>query len=141
MLKDSTIVRDACGTSTDHWLPYTDEYTGWIPWCAVQIRFAVTVWVGLVRDCEIGLYHLLSRMTAVKYLIFLKQVLPGLLEDGLDVLPGLLDVSLASRLLYLLISLNFFLWGLLKSIIYASPAESEMDRVERFFRAAATIKE
>lgn len=38
-------------------------------------------------------------------------------------------------------SLDFFLWGAIKCVVYRDPVESEMDLVARLVCAAATIKE
>lgn len=139
---------------------------------AAQHRFAINVWAGLVGDCLVGPYLLPSRMTTANYRIFLKHVLPGLLDDvplsvrrnmwfqhdGAPAHFGLavrrdLNRSFPQRWIGRggpvpwpprspdLSSLDFFLWGALKAIVYHDPVESEMDLVARLVCAAATIKE
>lgn len=46
-----------------------------------QHRFAVNVWAGLVGDCLVGPYLLPTPLTSANYLIFLEEVLPGLLQS------------------------------------------------------------
>lgn len=46
-----------------------------------QHRFAVNLWVGMVGRHIVGPYILPARMNGPNYLIFLQEVLPGLLED------------------------------------------------------------
>ena len=37
--------------------------------------------------------------------------------------------------------LNFFLWGHIKTLIYTSPSDSEVDLIARIVEAAATLKQ
>lgn len=48
---------------------------------AAQQRFSVNVWAGIIGDYLIGPYLLPSRLDGEKYRIFLKEVLPKLLEN------------------------------------------------------------
>lgn len=46
-----------------------------------QQRFSVNVWAEMIHDPLIGPYLLLDRLNDQKYLIFLQQVLPDLLQN------------------------------------------------------------
>lgn len=46
-----------------------------------QVQFSVNVWLGVVGDELIGPYLLPARLNSENYLIFLQEVLPGLLEN------------------------------------------------------------
>jgi hypothetical protein len=46
-----------------------------------QVKFSVNVWAGIVNDQLIGPYILPNRLNGQRYLIFLQDVLPELLED------------------------------------------------------------
>ncbi|GFX58470.1 DUF4817 domain-containing protein [Trichonephila clavipes] len=49
---------------------------------AAQDRFLVNVWAGILGDHLIGPYILPDRLTGPRYLIFLEQVLPELLDSA-----------------------------------------------------------
>ncbi|GFY04643.1 uncharacterized protein TNCV_418991 [Trichonephila clavipes] len=49
---------------------------------AAQDRFLVNVWAGILGDHLIGPYILPNRLTGPRYLIFLEQVLPELLDSA-----------------------------------------------------------
>ncbi|GFU26152.1 transposase-like protein [Trichonephila clavipes] len=49
---------------------------------AAQDRFLVNVWAGILGDHQIGPYILPDRLTGPRYLIFLEQVLPELLDSA-----------------------------------------------------------
>ncbi|GFV21459.1 uncharacterized protein TNCV_3259931 [Trichonephila clavipes] len=49
---------------------------------AEQDRFLVNVWAGILGDHLIGPYILPDRLTGPRYLIFLEQVLPELLDSA-----------------------------------------------------------
>ncbi|GFU94576.1 uncharacterized protein TNCV_1265471 [Trichonephila clavipes] len=49
---------------------------------AAQDRFLVNVWAGILGDHLIGPYILPDRLTGPRYLIFLEQVLPDLLDSA-----------------------------------------------------------
>ncbi|GFV24948.1 uncharacterized protein TNCV_884141 [Trichonephila clavipes] len=49
---------------------------------AAQDRFLVNVWAGILGDHLIGSYILPDRLTGPRYLIFLEQVLPELLDSA-----------------------------------------------------------
>ncbi|GFW18760.1 uncharacterized protein TNCV_1370141 [Trichonephila clavipes] len=49
---------------------------------AAQYRFLVNVWAGILGDHLIGPYILPDRLTGPRYLIFLEQVLPELLDSA-----------------------------------------------------------
>ncbi|GFV40663.1 uncharacterized protein TNCV_2268341 [Trichonephila clavipes] len=49
---------------------------------AAQDRFLVNVWAGILGDYLIGPYILPDRLTGPRYLIFLEQVLPELLDSA-----------------------------------------------------------
>ncbi|GFV07687.1 uncharacterized protein TNCV_4941891 [Trichonephila clavipes] len=49
---------------------------------AAQDRFLVNVWAGILGDHLIGSYILPDRLTGPRYLIFLEQVLPQLLDSA-----------------------------------------------------------
>ena len=51
-----------------------------------QQKFRVNVWAGIVGDYLIGLYVLPPRLNAQSYLVFLRDVLPELLEEQLPIL-------------------------------------------------------
>ena len=51
-----------------------------------QQKFRVNVWAGIVGDYLIGLYVLPPRLNAQSYLVFLRDVLPELLEEQLLIL-------------------------------------------------------
>ena len=46
-----------------------------------QQRFSVNIWAGIVHDYLIGPYLLPTRLDGDSYLVFLQEVLPGLLND------------------------------------------------------------
>ncbi|GFV12386.1 transposable element Tcb1 transposase [Trichonephila clavipes] len=48
---------------------------------AMQQRFTVNVWAGIVDDSLLGPYILPPRLDSHKYLVFLQEVLPELLSD------------------------------------------------------------
>ncbi|GFW40852.1 uncharacterized protein TNCV_4369001 [Trichonephila clavipes] len=49
---------------------------------AAQVHFLVNVWAGILGDHLIGPYILPDRLTGPRYLIFLEQVLPELLDSA-----------------------------------------------------------
>ncbi|GFU81040.1 uncharacterized protein TNCV_1116921 [Trichonephila clavipes] len=49
---------------------------------AAQDRFLVNVWAGILGDHLIGPFILPDRLTGPRYLIFLEQVLPELLDSA-----------------------------------------------------------
>lgn len=139
---------------------------------AAQRRFKVNVWAGLVGDCLVGPYLLPCNLNATNYLIFLREVLPRLLEDipphirahiwfQHDGAPAHFGREVRAHLNQAfpdrwigrggpvswpprspdLTSLDFFLWGTLKSLVYDDPVDTEMDLVARIACAAATIRE
>lgn len=46
-----------------------------------QEKFSVNVWAGIIGDYLIGPYILPNRLNSPVYLVFLRDILPGLLED------------------------------------------------------------
>lgn len=46
-----------------------------------QVRFSINVWVGILNDTLLGPYILPNRLSAQSYIVFLRDVLPDLLQD------------------------------------------------------------
>ncbi|GFW42820.1 transposable element Tcb1 transposase [Trichonephila clavipes] len=103
---------------------------------AMQQRFTVNVWAGIVGYSLLGPYILPPRLDSHKYLVFLQET-GHFQTDGLGVVVpslGLLDSLDLSPL-------DFFLWGAMKGLVYDAPVVSEMDLVARISIAAARIRE
>lgn len=137
-----------------------------------QHRFSVNVWAGIIGNNLIGPYLLPSPLTGHAYTIFLREVLPGLLEDvpletrrrmwfQHDGAPAhyfgetrlFLNNQFQNRWIGRggpvawparspdLTPLDFFLWGTMKDLVYATPVESEQDLVGRIVDSAGRITE
>jgi hypothetical protein len=48
-----------------------------------QISFNIGVWAGVIENIVVGSYLLPDRLTAQRYLDFLENIVPGLLQDVL----------------------------------------------------------
>ena len=137
-----------------------------------QHRFTVNVWVGICGDHLIGPYLMPSPLNGARYVTFLRDVLPELLEEmplGIrrrmwfqhDGAPAHyhrdarqhLDASFPNKWIGRngpvawparspdLNPLDFFLWGYMKTLVYDTPVESEMDLTARIAVAAGDIAE
>lgn len=135
-----------------------------------QHRFSVNVWCGIVNECLIGPYLMPSPLNGQRYCTFLRDVLPGLLDDvplGLrrnmwfqhDGAPAHnarnarqhLTETFGNRWIGRngpiawparspdLTPLDFFLWGHMKTLVYDTPVESEMDLIGRVVAAAGDV--
>lgn len=135
-----------------------------------QHRFSVNVWAGIISNNLVGPYVLPERVTGESYYVFLREVLPGLLDsvplgirrrmwfqhDGCPAHYAInvrqyLDRTYPNRWIGRsgpvpwparspdMTPLDFYLWGHMKSLIYETPVETEMDLVGRIVAAAGCI--
>lgn len=137
-----------------------------------QHRFAVNVWAGIVNNSLIGPYLLPARLNGAIYLVFLREVLPELLEDvPLATLRDMrfqhddasvhfthnvreyLNETLGDCWIGRggptgwppqspdLTCVDFYFWGHLKELVYATPVTSVDDLIARITVAADTTKD
>lgn len=137
-----------------------------------QDRFAVNVWAGILGDTLVGPYILPNRLNSMTYLVFLRDILPELLEnvaledrlnmwfqhDGAPAHFGqnvrdYLDATFEQQWVGRggptpwpprspdLTPLDFYLWGRMKTLVYSTPVENEIELVGRIVEAAAVIQE
>ena len=137
-----------------------------------QHRFSVNVWCGIVGDYLIGPYLLPSPLNGQRYTTFLREVLPGLLENVLlgiprnmwfqhDGAPAHSDRNACQHLHETfgnrwigrngptawparspdLTPMDFFLWGHIKTLVYETPVETEIELIGRIVAAAGDIAE
>jgi len=136
-----------------------------------QQRFHLNIWAGIVADQLIGPFVLPPRLNGDVYLDFLRNTLPGLLEevplnirqqmifqhDGAPAhfyreVRNYLDEAYPGRWIGRggpiawpprspdLTSLDFFLWGYLKNLVYATPVETVEQLQQRIFDSCRTIQ-
>lgn len=137
-----------------------------------QDRFAVNVWAGMLGDTLVGPYILPNRLNSVTYLVFLRDILPVLLEDVAledrlnmtfqhDGAPAHFGQNVRDHLYATfgqhwvgrggptpwpprspdLTPLDFYLWGRMKTLVYSTPVDNEIELVGRIVEAAAVIQE
>ena len=137
-----------------------------------QQRFNLNVWAGIVGDHLIGPYLMPSLLTGPNYTLFLRNVLPDLLDNvpiatrrrmwfQQDGAPPhysreareFLNERFPNRWIGRggpvawpprspdLTPLDFFFWGTMKDLVYATPVETEEDLVGRIVDAAAVTAE
>lgn len=133
-----------------------------------QQRFSVNIWAGIVGDRLIGPYLLPQRLTGAIYLNFLRHVLPELLEDvppqmwlQHDGAPAhfsaevreFLNNTFPNRWIGRgghvawpprspdLTPLDFFLWGHVKTLVYATPVETVEELTARILAACEEVQQ
>lgn len=127
-----------------------------------QQRFSINVWCGILGDYLLGPHVLHGRLSGERYLHFLQNILPCLLQDvplatrratwimhdgapahNSHIVREYLDRTFHGRLIANggpiawpprspdLNPIDFFLWGHLKTLVYATPVDRQEDLLAR----------
>lgn len=148
---------------------WSRENPNWMRQTKFQTRFGVNVWCGIVNGYIIGPYLYHEHLTSVRYLQFLQNDLPLLLQNvGIDVntmwfhqdgapahnsniVMNHLNVTFPGKVISTngdlrwparspdLTPMDFYLWGYLQNEIYKEPIEDMADLYNKIYATIAAI--